>query len=289
MDVFREDQATPAARGLPASGDGQLRTARHEQGSTRHELLVALRRHGPASPDSLAHLLGVSRTAVLQQLRVLAASGLVQRQAVRHGVGRPRHLYDVTTDARTHFPSNYDQLATAVLQAIQAAGGASLVAHVLDELSAAQAAVIRARFAAEQLVAAPLVERVRELAVIQDEQGYLCEVLDSEMPAPEPGAPRSGAEAPGDPTGVRVPATRTAADAGPGESAVSPDGSLRLREHNCPLFRVADAVPVVCEAEMKLFRDVLGAEVERETHILAGARCCTYRIGGAAPANGAAG
>ncbi len=287
--MFREDQPTLAARGLPASADGQRRTGRHEQGSTRHELLVALRRHGPASPDSLARLLGVSRTAVLQQLRVLAASGLVQRQAVRHGVGRPRHLYDVTTDARTHFPSNYDQLATAVLQAVQATGGASLVAHVLDELSAAQAAVIRARFAAQQLVAAPLLERVRELAVIQDERGYLCEMLEAGMPAVGPGAPEPGAAAPGGLTDGNRPTTGTAADAGAGAPAVSRDGALRLREHNCPLFRVADAVPVVCEAEMKLFRDVLGAQVERETHILAGERCCTYRIGGAAPAGGAAG
>jgi predicted ArsR family transcriptional regulator len=34
-----------------------------------------------------------------------------------------------------------------------------------------------------------------------------------------------------------------------------------------------------CQAELDLFRDVLGADVQRESHIAAGDRCCTYRIG----------
>ena len=32
-----------------------------------------------------------------------------------HGVGRPRHLYDITADAQDLFPSNYDGLATGLL------------------------------------------------------------------------------------------------------------------------------------------------------------------------------
>ena len=56
------------------------------------------------SPDQLAARLGASRTGVLQQLRALEAAGLVSRQTVRHGVGRPRHLYDVTPDAQDLVP-----------------------------------------------------------------------------------------------------------------------------------------------------------------------------------------
>ena len=66
----------------------------------RRELLVRLRRDGPSSPDHLATALGASRTGVLQQLRALEAANLVRRETVRHGVGRPRHVYDVTEHAQ---------------------------------------------------------------------------------------------------------------------------------------------------------------------------------------------
>ena len=56
------------------------------------------------------------------------------RQTVRHGVGRPRHLYDVTAEAQDLFPSNYDALATGLLAAIEAVGGDDL----LDQVFAAR-------------------------------------------------------------------------------------------------------------------------------------------------------
>src|SRR5512134_3557213 len=98
--------------------------------SLRRDILVELRRAGATSPEQLAVTLGASRTGVLQQLRSLQAAGLVDRRTVRHGVGRPRHLYDVTPDAQVAFPSNYDGLAVGLLEAIAAVGGDELVADV---------------------------------------------------------------------------------------------------------------------------------------------------------------
>lgn len=59
-----------------------------------------------------------------------------------------------------------------------------------------------------------------------------------------------------------------------------PDGALMLIENHCPICVAAKACQGFCRSELKLFRDVLGAEarVEREEHILAGARRCAYRI-----------
>jgi predicted ArsR family transcriptional regulator len=210
----------------------------------RRTILHDLRRAGPSSPDALGRRLGASRTGVLQQLRALEAAGLVSRQTVRHGVGRPRHLYDVTADAQGLFPSNYDGLAMGMLAAIEAVGGESLVEEVFE----ARRRVIRDRVAgqlAERLPAnAPLVDRVRELAVIQDEQGYLC------------------------------------------HSSLEADGTtIRLSEHNCAIYQVALGHPTACQAELELFRDVLGADVVRETHIASGDRCCSYRICETIPAS----
>jgi predicted ArsR family transcriptional regulator len=149
--------------------------ADHVGGSVlRREILTALRQGGPASPDELAARLGASRTGVLQQLRALGSANLVDRQTVRHGVGRPRHLYDITPDAQDLFPTNYDGLAAGLLAAVGAVGGESLIEEVFQARRRQLSERIRARFSTRLEPDAPLADRVRELAVLQDEQGYLC-------------------------------------------------------------------------------------------------------------------
>lgn len=204
----------------------------------RRELLLRLRHEGPSSPDSLAAALGVSRTGVLQQLHALEAAGLVAREAIRHGVGRPRHVYDITPAAQDLFPMNYDGLASGLLAAIRTIGGDGLIEDVFEERRRLTRDRVRQRLAQRLPVDAPLVDRARELAVIQDEQGYLAEAV------------------------------------------IGVDGVIRLVERNCAIHRVAADHAAACQAELELFREVLGASVVRETHIASGDRCCTYRIGG---------
>ncbi len=139
----------------------------------RRGILVQLRRGGASSPEQLATVLAASRTGVLQQLRSLEAAGLVSRRTVRHGVGRPRHLYDVTPEAQSLFPANYDVLAAGLLAAIEAVGGDELVGQVFDARRRIITDQVRARLDERLPPDAPLEARVRELAVIQDEQGYL--------------------------------------------------------------------------------------------------------------------
>jgi predicted ArsR family transcriptional regulator len=233
----------PGGSGAAASGDGTSAPAGDARGDhvggsvLRREILTALRQGGPASPDQLAARLGASRTGVLQQLRALESANLVDRQTVRHGVGRPRHLYDITADAQDLFPTNYDGLAAGLLAAVGAVGGETLIEEVFQARRRQLSERIRARFSARLEDGAPLEERVRELAVLQDEQGYLC------------------------------------------RAEVDGDGVV-LREHNCAIYHVAMGLTAACEAELQLFRDVLDADVVRETHIAAGDRCCSYRITG---------
>ncbi|WP_244465813.1 helix-turn-helix transcriptional regulator [Devosia soli] len=59
-----------------------------------------------------------------------------------------------------------------------------------------------------------------------------------------------------------------------------PDGSLLLTENHCPICAAASACQGFCRAELAVFQAVLGPEtkVEREEHIIAGGRRCSYRI-----------
>jgi DeoR family transcriptional regulator, suf operon transcriptional repressor len=64
-----------------------------------------------------------------------------------------------------------------------------------------------------------------------------------------------------------------------------------LIEHNCAIQSVAERFPEICAAEARLLSQVLGAEVQRERHILNGCSACEYRIrfGGAGTTVNAAG
>jgi predicted ArsR family transcriptional regulator len=139
----------------------------------RRDVLYALRTGGPASPDQVADRVGASRTGVLQQLRTLETAGLVTRSLSRHGVGRPRHVYDLTPAAQELFPANYGALTQSVLTAIRTVGGDKLI----DDVFEARRQMLRARIEhrIEQRLPsnATLWERVKEVASYQDETGYL--------------------------------------------------------------------------------------------------------------------
>jgi predicted ArsR family transcriptional regulator len=141
----------------------------------RREILLRLRQHGPSSPDQLAAAIGASRSGVLQQLRALEAAELVTRQTVRHGVGRPRHLYDVTPAAQELFPANYDGLATGLIGAIRAMGGEALIEDLFAARRRQLGERMQQRLAERLGPDASLGDQVHELAMFQDEQGYLCE------------------------------------------------------------------------------------------------------------------
>lgn len=58
------------------------------------------------------------------------------------------------------------------------------------------------------------------------------------------------------------------------------DGGYLLHENHCPICIAATTCQGFCKSELKLFQEVLGegADVRRESHIVSGARRCTYRI-----------
>jgi predicted ArsR family transcriptional regulator len=149
----------------------------------RRAILLELRRAGPSAPDGIASALGASRSGVAQQLRALDGAGLVTHTTERHGVGRPRHLYDVTPDAQDLVPANYDGLATGLLAAILEIGGDDLLEEVFAARRRQSETRLRDRMAAALPAGAPIEERVRELARLQDELGYLAEavVADGEI------------------------------------------------------------------------------------------------------------
>lgn len=55
-------------------------------------------------------------------------------------------------------------------------------------------------------------------------------------------------------------------------------GVYRIKQYNCAIDQVASCFPGACACEAEMFRRLLGAEVERSSHMLAGDRCCCYVV-----------
>lgn len=233
--------AAPNPAAVTAPSNGRAGNGASPPPTLRREILMHLRQAGPTSPDGLAAALGASRTGVLQQLYALEEAGLVSHAAEKHGVGRPRHVYDVTPDAQGLFPTDYGGFASGLVKAIEAVGGDDLVEQVFAARRRQIGDRIRRRLAERLPEDASLIDRVRLLAVLQDEAGYLAEAV------------------------------------------ITDDGVLKLREHNCAIDKIARRSPAACDAELDLFREILGPDVERESHIASGDRCCSYVVEGSRP------
>lgn len=143
--------------------------------SLRRAILLHLRQAGPSSPDTVANALEASRTGVLQQLHALEEAGLVSHSAEKHGVGRPRHVYDVTADAQGLFPTDYGGFASGLVKAIEAVGGDDLVEQVFAARRRQIGDRIERRMAERLPDEATLADRVHILALLQNEAGYLAE------------------------------------------------------------------------------------------------------------------
>jgi predicted ArsR family transcriptional regulator len=59
-----------------------------------------------------------------------------------------------------------------------------------------------------------------------------------------------------------------------------PDGSFIMTENHCPIANVVESCAEICDAELEIFRSILGSQatVERFEHMPRGDRRCAYRI-----------
>ena len=139
----------------------------------RRAVLSTLKTRGEASADEVAATLGITVGAVRQHLAPLEAEGLVAHRDERPGPGRPRRRYCLTPAAEGLWPKRYGQLTNQLLSFITDAAPAAV-----DDAFERRRQV-RVSRAAERLAGRPWDDRVRELAAILDDDGYLasCERL----------------------------------------------------------------------------------------------------------------
>jgi DeoR family suf operon transcriptional repressor len=148
-------EAAGGGAGLAGFGPGSRR------------VLEALKDAGDASAEELAARIGVTVSAVRQQLGPLEQADLVAHRDHRPGPGRPRRRYCLAPAAEALWPKRYGALTNELLAFIEETAP--------DAVSAAftRRAESRRQRAEARLAGLATEARVAELAAILDEDGYL--------------------------------------------------------------------------------------------------------------------
>lgn len=139
--------------------------------TTRREVLDLIKKRGEQGADQLASSMGLTISAVRQQLAALQKDGLVGYREARIGPGRPRHLYHLTPAAEGLYPRAYAELTNELLDYV---GDAQ--PHLVDEIFRRRRQR-RIENAHSRLAGKDFEGKVRELTTILDGDGYLAEAV----------------------------------------------------------------------------------------------------------------
>jgi DeoR family suf operon transcriptional repressor len=137
--------------------------------SAQRHVFVALKRRGEASADELAQALGITPSAVRQHLAALKSAGLVASRQERGRPGRPADLYHSTDLGEALSARSSGDLSVELLGHIEEEDP-ELIPRVFERRRRR-----RVEQARHQLAGKSLDERVKVLAKILDDEGYLAD------------------------------------------------------------------------------------------------------------------
>jgi predicted ArsR family transcriptional regulator len=136
----------------------------------KRQILYYLKVMQQAGLLDLSKAMKISRMAIHKHLSDLQNRGLVESIEVRMGVGRPKMLYSLTSTGKTVFPKTYGDIATIALNFIEQKMGKNAVELVLRER---QRGLFDKYYSL--LKQLDFDNKVKELAKIRDEEGYIAE------------------------------------------------------------------------------------------------------------------
>ena len=215
----------------------------------KKKLLYYLKVMQQAGLEELANVMKISRMAVHKHLAILQKRGLVESMETRGHVGRPRMVYQLTSQSKTVFPKSYSAIATHALDFIERNMGKGAVEKVLRER---QNELFDQYY--KRLRDLDFDKRVKELARIRDEEGYMAE--SKKM--------TSKSSVTGNGLGIREGEER--------------GGKHVLLEYNCPIIHIAEKHWEACSVETELFEKLLDAKIETTHRAAKGDLICKFLI-----------
>jgi predicted ArsR family transcriptional regulator len=147
------------------------------EGDTKTEdrILYLLKSKGPQTAAQLAKRLGVTAMAVRHHLYGFDRDGLVESADQHRPVGRPVRVWRLTERAAARFPESHAELTLEIIAAMRATFGEEGLDRLLAERTRLQLHAYRERIRVAG--DGSLESRVRVLAAIRREQGYMAECV----------------------------------------------------------------------------------------------------------------
>ena len=140
--------------------------------STKRNILQYLLKQGQANAQQLAQDLKISTQAIRRHLNELEADKLIEYQAVHQGMGRPRHLYNLSSQGRDRLsPQKYNDFAVSFLDTLAETAGQEQVSIVLEKQWQRKAAEYR-----DRLGKGTLKQRINKLVQLRQDEGYMAEL-----------------------------------------------------------------------------------------------------------------
>jgi predicted ArsR family transcriptional regulator len=136
--------------------------------STRKVLLTLMKTKGPMSVNEMAKNLGITEMAIRRHLNTLERDGLIEAKLIRQAMGRPMHSYSLTLLADDLFPKNYHQLTLELLGELDSEEVSNPVGQLFEGRKQKLVQKYKGRMEGKALV-----DRVAELAEIQNNNGYM--------------------------------------------------------------------------------------------------------------------
>ena len=140
--------------------------------NTRRTLVKLLKAEGAMDAAQMARRMGLTAMAVRQHLYALQREKLVTAEERPVPLGRPAKFWKLTRAADRLFPDAYAELSVALIDAMADAFGDAGLKRVVDARRARQQEEYLRRISPSL----PLKEKLRLLAHIRTEEGYMAEV-----------------------------------------------------------------------------------------------------------------
>ena len=142
------------------------------ESKTRRAIVKLLKTEGAMDAQRMAARLGLTAMAVRQHLYQLQREKLVTAEERPVPLGRPAKFWQLTREADRLFPDAYAEVSLALIEAVGDAFGEAGLKRVLQSRYARQVADYLRRIGRSL----PLKEKVRQLARIRTQEGYMAEV-----------------------------------------------------------------------------------------------------------------
>ncbi|EDM67866.1 MAG: transcriptional regulator [Moritella sp.] len=212
---------------------------------TSDKILSLLKVEGALTAKVLASELGLTTMGVRQHLQALEDDGDISFEDKKAVRGRPTRYWSLTVQSNSHFSDRHEELTVQLIDSVKVIFGDEGLEQLIAHREQASFVLYSDRLASKP----DLLGKLEVLAELRSEEGYMATVVVGDNIIVD-----------GD--------------------TVENKTVYWLMENHCPICAAASKCLNFCRSELNLFQTLLApyATVEREEHIVEGARRCAYKV-----------